>query len=339
MLSAENIQARARMACASDIPSILNRSPFRDANRDCIMEKKLRAIRDPEHTGKTTKAMERGNYLEEAVARLCLHNEYGDPRLSPVSPRALGNKDMFIYGATMRHKDLPRYGATLDFLISEDGQLRTPITPQEVKTSSSWDGWDGGHVPDHVWIQMQWQMYVLSSWTWAPWSMACGLICSNPVQRWVGYDPEFIKSILPSVDHFLADLATHEVNGTSPPPRPPEERQQITLHDTAKRTLEDLIGVRAKLADLKRVEADLTAAVLDNCPESVYGQIQAQGAYVSVCKRKASEAPSKSDVIAALRRELLSNDVPEEEINRICNTSRVREKPQDSRYLYIKLRS
>lgn len=344
MLSNENVTHRAKMACASDIPAILNRSPFRDATRDGITAKKLQVIRDPETRQKSKPSFMRGNYLEESVARLCVDTEFGVGRFVPRAPSQCLLPNKFIYGNTMFHRDLPRYGATLDFLTcidsGEDAELRTPILPIEVKTSNHWDGWTSGKVPDHVWIQVQWQLFVLRSWDIpATECLVAALICSDEVRRWVGYDEGFIRSILPSVDRWLADLAKHEVDGTGPEPPAPIVKSVIPPTPTSQALVRELVGVKLELRDLEAEYERIATALLDDVPAEVYGSLQTENAWVNVCKRDTTPKPSSSDLIAALRKALLLRGVTESEIESICDIPPTKKARGGSRYLHVKSKS
>lgn len=338
-LSVESLVARARMVCASDVPAILNQSPFLDSNRDSIMRDKLEVIR----TGvapnrKDTQATRRGSSLEATVAQLCLSEEMG-PGYMPRQPSEVFPAEWFICGNTMVHADRPAYGATLDFIVCDhDGRPIDPILNQEVKTSNSWDGWTAGQ-PRHVWIQVQWQMFVLLSRinVEAPRTLTSALVCSDPVRRWSGYDEGFIRSILPSVDRFLADLASHEVNGTSPEVMVPEKRAQIDVPADVTEMAERLVEVKRQIAALEVEEAALNRSILDNVRSECYGVIRTREGYVAV-QKKMYGSVRQSEKMAALHKIALGGGGTESQIREQLEAIEPPEK-KEVRSLYVRIKS
>ena len=201
-LTPEQMDRRKRVLTASQVPAVLGKSPYTTAY---LMAKN----KQEDKSNFSSEAMEAGHDLEEPVAKLCAAKK----RLNLDWDKCYLAKDLWDIlqdqgflppnshcDGTLFCPQEKIFGATSDYIFFEG--VDKEVINYEIKTSNKPDGWKGGSkcregVPEHIWIQVQWQMFIIRSIGLDCRRTAVGaLLASRPNHRWINYDHSFISSIL-----------------------------------------------------------------------------------------------------------------------------------------------
>ena len=227
-LAQEQLNIHKTHITASQVPTIMGLNPFE--TRHELLVGKFRRGDKPRIT---SDAIERGDALEEPVARLCL-SKLGctEDELWPAgvflfemnSQELINDEFLVLDGsgrvtATLKSKNAPdRFAASSDFIIVK-GDINNPdreFINYEIKTSNG-PGWSNGETPRKVIIQCQWQMAILRSHGInCTKSYVGALIKGRHTVRVVEYDQELLMDAVRAVQAFLDELEAHRAAGTVP---------------------------------------------------------------------------------------------------------------------------
>lgn len=304
---------------ASQVPIILGVSPFRSPLQ--LAEQKLGSG----HSNNTA-ATERGHILEDTVARHCA-TVFGFRSIE--MPRDLFSRcenmepGVDYESDTLFHADIECFASTGDRIAYlEDGEMLN----YEIKTSASRSGWYGDGVPEHIWVQVQWQMFVLRSHGFDVRRTAIGaLLASDFHTRIVNWDEAFISRIIGECLEFQTFINRGEIpanlniktSNRLAPDRVSEKQELIirNIAETRKRRDEADRELR-RLTEMALVQfGDVSGAVLED------------GMSIVVYQRSYQEKLDVGKVMGQLASlcRLKGLDREVEQIKRECTSTKLRE--------------
>lgn len=203
-LTPEQLEVRRRLVTASAVPIITGDSPFKSLD-ELLWEKT-----DPLYVQDLKDYQQRGHDLEQPVADWTARKLGYKAEDAVMADEFFEEhdhlKDGLICMDTVRAKSdqYPWAACTPDRIIPRDGKNIVCI---ECKTSSSSHGWGHNSVPRYIWIQCQWQMFVLRTYFPNLDTVFVGaLVQSNFRLREVKYDVVYLRSIWPQVVNYIKTI-------------------------------------------------------------------------------------------------------------------------------------
>lgn len=206
-LTYDQLQIHKTHVTASQVPIILGLSPFQSAEH-------LAMVKLGDAKPSSNRYTQRGHDFEPVVARGCMDRfGFQTIALSEHYFKSLNSDgelpDRAFVQGTLFHEAIEHCAATPDYVAFDS---HGDMWNYEIKTTRRPDGWTAGSVPEHIWVQVQWQMWILNSWGFNIENTGIGVLIQGDYEiRIVPYNPAYIYKILPTILEFQNSILRGEM--------------------------------------------------------------------------------------------------------------------------------